>query len=105
MNLDYYFSVIKELKDKYLDFNDKYISKPKEAKEVDLNLYPYNEGFFVTIKYDDNELRDRVHDGLLLKHIYCVKINHGIRVGLCSTPIVKVEGLAKRIKEVENEVK
>ncbi len=77
----------------------------KEAKEVDLNLYPYNEGFFVTIKYDDNELRDRVHDGLLLKHIYCVKINHGIRVGLCSTPIVKVEGLAKRIKEVENEVK
>ncbi len=76
----------------------------KESEEVGLNLYPYNEGFFVTIKYDDNEFRDRVHDGLLSKHIYCVKINHGIRVGLCSTPIAKVEGLAKRIKEVEENI-
>ena len=76
----------------------------KEAKEANLNLYPYNEGFFVTIKYDDNSIRDKVHEGLLQKHIYCVKINHGIRVGLCSTPVSKVSGLARRIKEVEDSI-
>lgn len=34
MDLDPYFSVFKELKDKYLDFNDEYVGKPKEAKEA-----------------------------------------------------------------------
>lgn len=77
----------------------------KEAKEVNLNLYDYKEGFFVTVKYDDNDFRDKVHKALLDNHIYTVKLNHGIRVGLCSTPVSKVEGLAKRIKEIEDACK
>lgn len=72
----------------------------KESNEVGLNLYPYNDGFFVTIKYD-NEFRDKLHALLIENHIYCVKVNKGIRVGLCSTPLDKVSGLAKKIKDIE----
>lgn len=74
----------------------------KEAKEVNLSLYDYKEGFFVTVKYDDNDLRDRVHKALLDNHIYTVKINHGIRVGVCAASVAKTKGLAKRIKEIED---
>ena len=72
----------------------------KESNEVGLNLYPYNDGFFVTIKYD-NDFRDKLHALLIENHIYCVKVNKGIRVGLCSTPLDKVSGLAKKIKDIE----
>ena len=73
----------------------------QESNEVNLNLYPYNEGFFVTIKYPCNDFRDKIHAKLIKNHIYCVKVNKGIRVGLCSTPLLKIKGLSKRIKDIE----
>ncbi len=72
----------------------------KEAKEVGLELYPYDEGFFVTIKCDNNEKRDVAFNKLLDNHIYSVKLNKGIRVAICSIPLSKIKGLAKRIKEI-----
>ena len=77
----------------------------KESKENDIDLYPYNEGFFVTIKYSDNDIRDKVHEKLIENHIYCIKMNKGIRVGICSAPLDKIKGLAFKIKSVENSVK
>ena len=32
--------------------------------------------------------------------IYTVKVNTGIRVAICSLPLKKCEGLAKRMKEI-----
>ena len=77
----------------------------KECKENNIDLYPYNEGFFVTIKCLDNDLRDKIHSKLIENHIYCVKMNKGIRVGICSVPLEKIKGLAKRIKAVLDNIK
>jgi aspartate aminotransferase/aromatic-amino-acid transaminase len=76
----------------------------KEAKAADLAIYPYREGFFITLAISDNALRSRVHETLIREHIYTVQVNHGIRVAVCSLPLAKVHGLAARIKAVENEV-
>lgn len=75
-----------------------------EAKECGLEVYPYKEGFFVTLKIDDNSVRDKVHQALIEKHIYTVKVNHGIRVAVCSLPLRKTGGLAKVMKETEDSV-
>lgn len=71
----------------------------QEAKEVGLRHYPYKEGFFVTLCMD-NETRDRYHEALMKHHIYTVKVNLGIRVAVCSLSIEKIQGLAKRMKEI-----
>ena len=72
----------------------------EQAKEVGLEHYPYNEGFFVTLRFDDLDYRDTVHQRLIDNHIYTIKVNKGIRVGLCAIPLNKVDGLAKRIKDL-----
>ena len=72
----------------------------KEANECGLEYYPYTEGFFVTLKVDDNDLRDAWHQRLVDEHIYTIKVNHGIRVGICSVPLRKVSGLASKIKSL-----
>ena len=72
----------------------------KEADECGLEYYPYTEGFFVTLKVDDNDLRDAWHQRLMDEHIYTIKVNHGIRVGICSVPLRKVSGLAPKIKSL-----
>ncbi len=71
----------------------------QEAKEVGLKHYPYREGFFVTLSMD-NETRDKFHDALMVKHIYTVKVNQGIRVALCSLSVDKCKGLAAKMKEI-----
>ena len=72
----------------------------KEASECGLETYPYKEGFFVTIKMNDNTARDELHKKLLENHIYCIKVNKGIRVGVCAASKDKLAGLAKKIKEL-----
>ncbi len=84
----YYVDLMKQRSDLFL----------KESAEVGLVNYPYKEGFFVTVRFDDNALRDQVHEALMEQHIYTVKVNRGIRVAVCSLPVNKVYGLAGRIK-------
>lgn len=92
----------------YMDEKQKYIDLLKErsdifikeAKECDLPLYPYKEGFFVTIKFNNNEERNCVHQTLIDNHIYTVCVNKGIRVAVCSTSTAKIKGLAKKIKQL-----
>ena len=72
----------------------------REAKEQGLDLYPYDEGFFVTIRFDDNQKRDRIFERLLKNHIYTVCVNKGIRIAVCSVSLAKLKGLAERIKAV-----
>lgn len=72
----------------------------QEAKEAGLAYYPYKEGFFVTVKIEDNELRNRFHDALMEQLIFTVKVNKGIRVAVCSLSVDGCKGLAKRMKEI-----
>lgn len=71
-----------------------------EANACGLETYPYTEGFFVTLKVEDLKKRDEIHARLMDNHIYTIKVNKGIRVGICSIPLAKIAGLAKRIKEL-----
>lgn len=86
---NYYVDLLKQRSDIFV----------KEASEVGLKHYPYKEGFFVTLSMD-NETRDKFHDALMDKHIYTVKVNKGIRVAVCSLSLDKVKGLAKKMKEI-----
>lgn len=71
-----------------------------EAKAINLEHYPYQEGFFITLKFDDNTKRDDIHTKLMDNHIYTVKVENGIRISLCGIPKSKIKGLASRIKAV-----
>lgn len=100
--------VVTEAKEPYLEEKEKYINLLKqrsdiflaEAKACALPIYPYKEGFFITVIVDDNKRVERIHEELMRRHIYTVTVNKGIRVAICSLPIRKVTGLAKKIKEV-----
>lgn len=72
----------------------------REANACDLPIYPYKEGFFVTVRVEDNALRDRYHEALMDHLIFTVKVNKGIRVAVCSLPIASCYGLAKRMKDI-----
>lgn len=93
-------------KQKYIDLMSERSSIfLKEAQENDLEVYPYKEGFFVTLKVEDNEFKNRYHEALMANHIYTVVVNKGIRVAVCSLPVKKVYGLAKKMKEIQLETK
>lgn len=72
----------------------------KQAKECGLDTYPYNEGFFVTLRVPDLEKRDLIHETLIKNHIYTIKVKKGIRIGLCSISLKTADGLAKKIKDL-----
>lgn len=69
-----------------------------EAKKVSLPIYPYKEGFFITVRCDNNNQRDQLHQRLMNHHIYTVKVHCGIRVAICSCATHKIKGLATAIK-------
>ena len=71
-----------------------------EADACGLTYYPYKEGFFVTLKVEDNAFRDAYHQKLMDQHIYTVKVNKGIRVAVCSLSVEKCKGLAQRMKDI-----
>ena len=101
-------NVLKDHKDEYFKEREEYVSMLKkrgdlftsEADECGLEYYPYKEGFFVTLKIDDPAELSRIHEALLNDRIYAVKVNKGIRIAICSTPLHALKGLAKRIKDL-----
>ncbi len=74
----------------------------KEAGECGLQTYPFKEGFFVTLKVEDNKVRNRIHQSFMDEHIYTVCVNKGIRIAICSLPVKKVYGLAQKMKNIED---
>ena len=103
--------VIEHYQEKYIKEKQEYVDLLKERSEiflkeaeaVHLAHYPYKEGFFITLKMD-NPIRDRYHEALMKENIYTVKVNLGIRVAVCSLSIDKIRGLAKRMKEILDEM-
>ncbi len=71
-----------------------------EAKEVNLETYPFREGFFVTIKATDDSEKELLNKRLQENNIFTVEVDGGLRVAICSVPKRKLVGLAKRIKDI-----
>lgn len=71
----------------------------KQADACHLHYYPFKEGFFLTLVCD--EKREAYHQALMDHHIYCVLVPKGIRIALCSLPLAKIDGLPKRLKEIQ----
>lgn len=103
-------SLLKEHRDEYI--KEKNESKKmlenranlfiSQAKENSLETYPYTNGFFVCLKLDDLDLRDKLHKALIDNHIYTIKVYKGIRVGICAIPLNRIDGLAKKIADIKN---
>ena len=96
-NKDGYLKELSEAREMLKKRTDLFI---RQADDCGLELYTFCDGFFVTLKMKDNESRDEAHKRLLDNHIYTIKVNKGIRVALCSTPLKVVDGLAYKIKEL-----
>ena len=90
---------LKEKQD-YIDLMNKRSSLfIQQADEVGLKYYPYKEGFFVTIVCPDAE-KAAYHERLLDNKIFTVQVKDGIRIAVCSLPMNKIDGLAKKLKEL-----
>ena len=111
--MDNFYQVTTEHYDDFMNEKAVYIDYLKQRSEIfkteaeacSLPCYPYKEGFFVTIQIEDNDRRDRYHELLLANNIFTVKVNHGIRVAVCSLSIDKCKGLAARMKQYLDETK
>ena len=92
----------------YLEEKASYVSLIKEraeifvseAQAVGLDLYPYKEGFFATIRTSSDKETERLNLLLQTHHIYTVEVHKGLRIALCSVPKAKLYGLAARIKTI-----
>ncbi|MFV0255491.1 MAG: aminotransferase class I/II-fold pyridoxal phosphate-dependent enzyme [Erysipelotrichaceae bacterium] len=76
----------------------------KEAKEVNLSLYPYHEGFFITMKLEQKYVT-LVQEALMREHIYVVAIKGGLRIAVCCLPKAKCYGLANSLKKAYENIK
>ena len=100
--------VVRNHKKEFLEEKDEYVALMKErsalflkeAEACHLPLYPYKEGFFITIKVVDTKERDDYYQRLLDNNIFAVKVNKGIRVAICSLSLHKIKGLAKKMKDL-----
>ena len=69
----------------------------KEAKEIGLETYPYQSGFFITVPCANE---DKVIEELKNRKIYLLPTANSVRVAICSLPVKDCYGLAKKIKDV-----
>lgn len=75
-----------------------------EANACGLEVYPYKEGFFVTLKIEDQKFTEKVHQAFMDNHIYTVLVTKGIRVAVCSVSVDKITGLASKMKNIMNDL-
>ena len=57
----------------------------------------------MTVKID-NEIKEKYHEKLMENNIFTVQVNHGIRVAVCSLSVEKCQGLAKKMKDILDEI-
>ncbi len=94
-----------EEKQKYIDLINKRAQLfLKYAKEYELPIYKYVEGFFITIKVEP-EILDRFHEALMKHHIYTIKIVGGIRITICSLRLDQIEHTVKTAATLLKELK
>ncbi len=72
----------------------------EEANRVGLPVYPYQEGFFITLRLPSHAAKNELHFKLKKHNIFFVNVYGGLRIAICSIPKHKLKGLAQRIKSV-----
>ena len=110
--MENFVTVVTDNKAAYEAEKDEYVDLLKERSDIftseaaacGLEYYPYKEGYFDTVKIEDNNVRNAYHEALMKEHIYTVMVNKGIRVAVCSLPVEKCKGLAARMKKILDEV-
>ncbi len=110
--MDNFAWVVKDNHDVFMSEKQKYIDIMKqrsdifltEASNCGLEVYPYKEGFFVTLKIEDQALASKVHEAFMENHIYTVLVTKGIRVAVCSVSIEKITGLASKMKNIMDDL-
>ena len=70
-----------------------------DCLDEELEIYPYKEGFFVTLRIEDDK-KEEINLKLQKENIFTVEVDGGLRVALCSVPKRKLRGLARKIKNV-----
>ena len=96
------------LKEKYMAEKQYYVDLLKdraqifvsESHQVGLDIYPHVEGFFVTLRVEDNLRKEELNKTLQQHNIFTVEVDGGLRIAICSVPKRKLVGLAKRIKDI-----
>ena len=68
----------------------------KEAEAVNLEIYPYSGGFFMTIPVNNS---NDVFESLKKEGIYTLPFKNAIRVSISALPISDIKGLALKIKK------
>ncbi len=72
----------------------------KGLKENKIEFYPYKEGFFITLKFKNDNLINIVHQELINNKIYTITTYKGIRIAICSLSVNECKELPNKIKEV-----
>ncbi len=72
----------------------------QEACKYNIDFYPHKEGFFVTVRFNDNDIRDKVNEDLRKLNVFGVPVNLGLRIGLCSITIPQSQKLPEIISQV-----
>lgn len=68
----------------------------KEAKAIELPMFPYRGGYFVTLPHATPK---KAFEDLIKANIYSIPLAKGIRIAVCALPLDQVKGLALKIKE------
>ena len=76
----------------------------KQAAECGLPLYPFREGFFITLRIDE-DIKQAYYERLMENDIYCVVFPKGIRIAICSLPLEVIDGLAYRLASILSEIR
>lgn len=104
--------VINNYKEDYLKEIKNYIDIIKNRAQLFISkinnrfaIYPYNEGFFITLKLTDNIQRDAIFNELIKQHVYLVKVNSGLRIAICSLSLNQIEPIVEKIATVTNNTK
>lgn len=88
----YYVDLLKERADIFVS----------ESNEIGLDIYPFVEGFFVTLRVQDNIQKETLNLSLQKNNIFTVEVDGGLRIAICSVPKRKLVGLASRIYNIMN---
>lgn len=87
--------IIEEIQEAVKTVNNRADVFVKEAKECNLDIYPYSGGFFITVHSEDGI---KLADELKKDGIYVLGFKKAVRIAICSVPIFELKGLAQRIK-------
>lgn len=109
--MDNFVKVVGECRDRFEKEKQYYVDLLKKrseaflssAEKADLPCYPYKEGFFVTVKIDEEKRKD-YHEKLMGNNIFTVLVTGGIRVAICSLPLDKCRGLARKMGEIYHDL-